>query len=201
MKYRPSTLDDFDVLRRMRDAQRRDIANQTAPTGSNVYATTEKLQELDIGTLPDRVSDLEDEMLTKQDALTAGANVQIAGTIISATDTTYSAGTNVQISASNVISATDTTYTAGANVQISAQNEISATDTTYNDATQSTHGLMSTADKTKLDNLAYLPVGSMVIMRMNTAPALYGTWTLVTGFHLHMTNVSSTTFYLYERTA
>ena len=180
MKYRPTTLDDFDVLRRAREAQRRDITNQAAPTGSNVYATTEKLQELDIGTLPDRVSDLEDEMLTKQDALTAGTNIQITGTTISATDTTYSAGTNVQISAQNVISATDTTY---------------------NDATQSTHGLMSTADKTKLDNLAYLPVGSMVIMRTNTAPALYGTWTLVTGFHLHMTNISSTTLYLYERTA
>ena len=160
MKYRPTTLDDFDVLRRAREAQRRDIAGQAAPTGSNVYATTEKLQELDVGTLPDRVSDLEDEMLNKQDILTAGTNVQI-----------------------------------------SAQNVISATDTTYNDATQSTHGLMSTADKTKLDNLAYLPVGSMVIMRTNTAPALYGTWTLVTGLHLHMTNISSTTLYLYERTA
>ncbi len=159
MKYRPSTLDDFDVLRRTRNAQRRDIASQTAPTGSNVYATTEKLQELDVGTLPERVSDLEEEMLNKQDALTAGTNIQITGTTISATDTTYS------------------------------------------DATQSTHGLMSTADKTKLDNLAVLPVGAMVIMRTRTAPNLYGTWTLVTGFHLHMTNVSSSTLYLYERTA
>lgn len=63
---------------------------------------------------------------------TAGTNVQISsGNVISATDTTYTAGTNVQISNSNVISATDTTYTAGANVSISAQNVISATDTTY----------------------------------------------------------------------
>lgn len=109
-----------------------------------------------------------------QSELTAGTNIQINGTTISATDTTYSnfvgstgsadgaaglvpqpliadtgkflkgdgtwgtpadttytAGTNVNISAQNVISATDTTYTAGANVQISAQNVISATDTTY----------------------------------------------------------------------
>lgn len=50
-------------------------------------------------------------------------------------DTTYSAGTNVSISASNVISATDTTYTAGNNVQISASNVISATDTKYTAAT------------------------------------------------------------------
>lgn len=50
-------------------------------------------------------------------------------------NTTYSAGTNVSISASNVISATDTTYTAGNNVQISASNVISATDTKYTAAT------------------------------------------------------------------
>lgn len=48
----------------------------------------------------------------KQDKLIAGNNIQIAadGKTISATDTTYTAGTNVQISAGNVISATDTTY-------------------------------------------------------------------------------------------
>ena len=66
-----------------------------------------------------------------QPALTAGSNIQINGTTISATDTTYSAGSNVSISAQNVISATDTTYSAGSNVSISAQNVISATDTTY----------------------------------------------------------------------
>lgn len=43
-----------------------------------------------------------------QKILTAGSNIQINGTTISATDTTYSAGTNVQISNANVISATDT---------------------------------------------------------------------------------------------
>lgn len=175
--YRPSTLDDFDVMRRQRDAQRRQIIEQSAPTGSNVYGTTEKVEDLDLTGLQTRVSDLE---TGKQDVLTAGDNIQIVD---------------------DTISATDTTYTAGANVQISAANVISATDTTYDDATQSTHGLMSATDKVKLDNLAYLPVGSMVIMRTDTAPTLYGTWTRVTGFHLPMTSVSSTTFYLYERTA
>lgn len=48
----------------------------------------------------------------KQDKLIAGTNVQIVGDTISATDTKYTAGTNVQISDSNVISATDTKYTA-----------------------------------------------------------------------------------------
>ena len=47
--------------------------------------------------------------------------------------------------------------TAGDNVSIATVNgvlTISATDTTYSDATQQTHGLMSTADKTKLDGIA-----------------------------------------------
>lgn len=39
---------------------------------------------------------------------------------------TYTAGENVQISATNEISATDTRYTAGANINISDSNEISA---------------------------------------------------------------------------
>jgi len=63
-----------------------------------------------------------------------------AGTIhatnyINTGNTTYTAGANVAIDASNVISSTytDTTYTAGANVAIDASNVISSTytDTTY----------------------------------------------------------------------
>lgn len=71
----------------------------------------------------------------KQDALTAGDNITIEDNTISATDTTYTAGTNISISSGNVISATDTTYTAGANVSISDENVISATDTTYSNFT------------------------------------------------------------------
>ena len=62
---------------------------------------------------------------------TAWTNVQINNNVISATDTTYSAGTNITIDANNEISAVDTTYTAGTNITIDANNEISATDTTY----------------------------------------------------------------------
>ena len=95
---------------------------------------------------------------TKQDALIAGSNIQIAadGKTISATDTTYVAGdfdikdladstnlrttwswkqdeliagTNIQIAADwKTISSTDTTYTAWVNVSISNNNVISATD-------------------------------------------------------------------------
>lgn len=49
--------------------------------------------------------------------------------------------------------------TAGTNITING-NTISAKDTTYNDATQSTHGLMTAADKKKLDGMdlsKYLP--------------------------------------------
>lgn len=85
---------------------------------------------------------------------TAGTNVQISGSnVISATDTTYSAGTNITINSSNQISATDTKYTAGTNVSISASNVISATDTTYNDVTTSAHGLMTASDKVKLNGI------------------------------------------------
>lgn len=61
------------------------------------------------GTLSSQ-TDLQNALNAKQDTLTAGANVQINGTTISATDTTYTAGTNVVISAQNVISSIDTTY-------------------------------------------------------------------------------------------
>jgi len=69
----------------------------------------------------------------KQDTLVAWNNIQIANDwkTISATDTTYTAGTNVSIDANNEISAVDTTYTAWANVNIDANNVISATDTVY----------------------------------------------------------------------
>ena len=93
----------------------------------------------------------------KQDTLTAGTNVSISGTTISATDTKYTAWTNVSIDSGNKISATDTKYsasdfdianlsdtgglrsswtgkqdklTAGNNVDIT-NDTISATDTTY----------------------------------------------------------------------
>ena len=62
---------------------------------------------------------INDVLSGKQDTLVAGSNISIAadGKTISATDTTYTAGTNVQIN-NNVISATDTTYTAGTGIDI-----------------------------------------------------------------------------------
>jgi hypothetical protein len=67
----------------------------------------------------------------KQDVLTAGSNITITNNVISATNTTYTAGANISIDANNEISATNTTYSAGTNITIDSNNQISATDTTY----------------------------------------------------------------------
>lgn len=102
----------------------------------------------------------------KQDALTAGTNIQINGTTISATDTTYSAfaGATSSVAGSTGLvpapttsdpdkflkgdgtwgTPTDTTYSAGTNVQISAGNVISATDTTYSNFTGATSSVAGT---------------------------------------------------------
>ena len=55
---------------------------------------------------------LYDQLALKQGALTPGTNIQINNGTISATDTKYTAGTNISIDGSNKISATDTTYSA-----------------------------------------------------------------------------------------
>lgn len=49
--------------------------------------------------------------------------------------------------------------TAGSNISIS-NNTISAIDTTYSDATTASAGLMSSADKTKLDGLTTYSAGT-----------------------------------------
>lgn len=78
----------------------------TAGTGLALNGTQFSVDTTTVATQ----SDLTAGLATKQDTLTAGANIQINNNTISATDTTYTAGTNVSISSGNVISATDTTY-------------------------------------------------------------------------------------------
>lgn len=86
----------------------------------------------------------------KQDTLTAGNNITISNNTISATDTTYTAGTGLALNGTQfsvdttaIATQSDLTaglatkqdiLTAGANVQIN-NNTISATDTTYSDFT------------------------------------------------------------------
>lgn len=79
----------------------------SAGSGLNLAGTTFSVDTTTIATQAD--------LDAKQDTLTAGDNITIedesGALVISATDTTYTAGSNVQISPQNVISATDTTYT------------------------------------------------------------------------------------------
>lgn len=85
----------------------------------------------------------------------------IAGNLNDQTDVTaalatkqpnLTAGANITIDENNVISAQSKSYEAGANITITG-NVISATDTTYTDATTTASGLMSAADKTKLNGI------------------------------------------------
>lgn len=64
------------------------------------YVTESELQT----TLSDYATDTElsNGLLTKQDVLTAGSNITISGSTISATDTTYSAGTGVDITNNSI---------------------------------------------------------------------------------------------------
>lgn len=90
--------------------------------------------------------DLATPLATKQNVLTAGSNITIGSdSTISATDTTYTAGSHINIS-NNTIS---TTYTAGNNIQINGE-VISATDTTYAAGTNITiaDGIISATDTT-----------------------------------------------------
>ena len=81
--------------------------------------------------------------------------------ISSGAEVNQNAFSNVAVGSSTIQadSKTDTlTLTAGNNVTLTPNTTsdsitIAATDTTYSDATTSTHGLMSTADKTKLDGI------------------------------------------------
>lgn len=149
--YDTSTLGNNDIIKVLQDESEND-----ATTYYRWNATTQQFTLIgEEG--PYYTKAATDTLLDgKQDTLTAGSNITItAQNEISATDTTYSAGSgldltgttfsvdtttiqpkltagsNITIDANNEISATDTTYTAGTNVSISSGNVISATDTTY----------------------------------------------------------------------
>ena len=90
-----------------------------------------------------------------------------------------SAGANIQISSSNEISATDTTYSAGTNIQIDSSNVISATDTTYSTATTASSGLLpqldgSTSKYLRADGSWDAPIGT-TYTTMSSVEAKAGT--------------------------
>lgn len=139
--YNTSDLGDKDIIRVLVDETHDDEStyyrwNKTPQTWTYVGAIDGYYTK-----------DQTDTLLSgKQNTLTAGSNVQIVNDTISATDTTYTAGTGLalngtQFSVDTTAIATQTdltaglatkqgTLTAGANVQIN-NNTISATDTTY----------------------------------------------------------------------
>ena len=100
---------DFNQL-----SNRPKYAGETMTGSTNIPAVPTKTSDLDNDSDYQTGSEVEsaisEAIADKQDTLTAGDNITIEDNTISATDTTYTAGTNVSISNENVISATDTTY-------------------------------------------------------------------------------------------
>lgn len=119
---------------------------------------------------------------------TAGANVSIVNGEISAVDTTYTAGDNVQISEQNVISATNTTYSAGTNVSIDANNEISAVDTTY---TAGTNVQISNENVISATDTTYSAGTNVSINAQNEISAVDTTYSAGTGISINASNVIS----------
>lgn len=115
-------------------------------TGDVVLTTSDLENTSDYQTGTEVESAISTAIAGKQDTLTAGNNITISNNTISATDTTYTAGTGLalngtQFSVDTTAIATQSdltaglankqdTLTAGANIQIN-NNTISATDTTY----------------------------------------------------------------------
>lgn len=99
---------------------------------------------------------------TSNEGLMTTTQVTKLNGIETGAEVNQNAFSNVKVGSTNVVA--DTTsdtleLVAGSNVTLTpdATNDkvtIAATDTTYSDATQSTHGLMSSSDKTKLDGIA-----------------------------------------------
>lgn len=120
------------------------------------------------------ILDLETILERKQDKLIPWANIQIAADW-------------------KTISATDTLYYAWENVTISSGNYINAVDTTYEDATQQLHGLMSAADKTKLDWIeAWAQVNTVTGVKWN-AETWYRTGNInITKANIWLWNVDNT---------
>lgn len=73
---------------------------------AQVLKNKEDIEAIDVSQLQSDVEQLQLDVAGKQDTLTAGSNITISGDTISATDTTYSAGSGISISAENEISTT-----------------------------------------------------------------------------------------------
>lgn len=143
--YDTSTLGNNDIIKVLQDE-----SENNATTYYRWNATTQQFTLIGEEGPYYTKSQADTLLNAKQNTLTAGSNVQIVNDTISATDTTYTAGTGLalngtQFSVDTTAIATQSdltaglankqdTLTAGANIQIN-NNTISATDTTYSDFT------------------------------------------------------------------
>lgn len=96
--YDTSELKDNDIIKVLQDESRNDAITYYRWNGTAfIYVGAEG---------PYYTASETDALLAdKQDKLTAGSNIQISNNVISATDTTYSAGAGINIDANNAISA------------------------------------------------------------------------------------------------
>ena len=180
---------------------------------------------------------------TKQDVLTAGTNITIANNVISATDTTYERATaqanglmsnkdrealiNTGLETLQSVTPTATEATIDYTKTVSDANGSTYTPTlstlTIPAATQAVAGLMTAADKTKLDGLNVdsaisaqstnpvqnaviagaldgkqdiYPIGAVYTSTDSNAPDFAGTWTAIGN-----QTIGTSTVYYYERTA
>lgn len=180
---------------------------------------------------------------TKQDALTAGTNITISNNVISATDTTYERATaqanglmsnkdrevliNTGLETLQSVTPTATEATIDYTKTVSDANGSTYTPTldslTIPAATQAVAGLMTAADKTKLDGLNVdsalsaqstnpvqnaviagaldgkqdiYPIGAVYTSTDSNAPDFTGTWTAIGN-----QTIGTSTVYYYERTA
>ena len=143
--YDTSTLGNNDIIKVLQDE-----SESNATTYYRWNATTQQFTLIGEEGPYYTKSQADTLLNAKQNTLTAGSNVQIVNDTISATDTTYTAGTGLalngtQFSVDTTAIATQSdltaglatkqdTLTAGTNIQIT-NNTISATDTTYSDFT------------------------------------------------------------------
>lgn len=81
-------------------------------TGDVVLTTSDLENTSDYQNSTEVQALIDSSIADKQDKLTAGDNVSIENNVISATDTTYTAGTGIEITSGNVINATGTSTTA-----------------------------------------------------------------------------------------
>lgn len=170
----------------------------TAPTATTGTSTTQiATTEFVANTVGAMTSGVSDVKIDNASIVTNGiANIPTASSsakglmastdyskldgIASGAEVNQNAFSNVKVGSTTIAAdaKTDTLeLVAGSNVTLTpdATNDkvtIAATDTTYSDATTSTHGLMSTADKTKLDNISGLTLdivaGANVTVTPNT---------------------------------